>query len=125
MGNLAKCLLSSVAELASFSLMDSMVSLRDPKALTRASKMLAVEGGSVFELSFGLAGVVLPRASSIAMLLHPADIGLGAGYQSQGDPVCHGCAGFAAHHMNWTKAWQWLFSNIANPSLQVSSESLR
>jgi hypothetical protein len=58
--------------------MDSMVSLRDPKAPTRASEKLAVEGGSVFELSFGLAGVAFPRASSIAMSLHRTILGLGA-----------------------------------------------
>jgi hypothetical protein len=73
--------------------MDSVVSLIDPKAPTRASEKLAVEGGSVFELSFGLAGVALPRASSIAMSLHRTILGLGFGfgYQSQGDHVCHGC----------------------------------
>jgi hypothetical protein len=85
--------------------MDYMVSLRDRKAPTRASEKLALEGDSVFELSFGLAGVALSRASDC--YVPPSDdTGLGVGYQSQGDPVCHGCAGFAAHHMNWTNFWQ-------------------
>jgi hypothetical protein len=58
--------------------MDSMVSLRDPKAPTRASEKLALLGGGlVFELSFGLAVLALPKAYSIAMSLNRTMLGLG------------------------------------------------
>jgi hypothetical protein len=63
--------------------MVSMVYLREPKAPTRASKKFAVlGGGSVFELSFGVAVVSLPKASSIAMSLHRTMLGLGSATES-------------------------------------------
>jgi hypothetical protein len=107
--------------------MDSMVSLRDLKAPTRASEKLAVlGGGSVFELSFGLAVVALPKASLIAMSLHRTMLGLGSASRVRATMYAMVVlSGFVAHHhMNWTNFWQcsteaiFLFSQrISDPAM--------
>jgi hypothetical protein len=74
---------------------------------TRASEKLAVEGGLVFELSFGLVGLALSRASSIAMSLHWTILGLGSAIRVRATLYAMVVSsGFAAHHMNWTNFWQ-------------------
>jgi hypothetical protein len=118
-------LLHSVAKVASFSLMDSMVSLRHPMASTRASKKLAVRGGSVLEPSFGLAVLALQKASLIAMSLHWTILGLGLAIRVRATLYAMVVSsGFAAHHMNWTNFWQcsteaiFLFSQrISDPTM--------
>jgi hypothetical protein len=89
--------------------MDSMVSfLGDPKAPTRASEKVAVGGGSVLELSFGLAVVALPKASSTAMSLHRTMLGLGSAIRVRTTMYAMVVlSAFAAQHMNkWTNFWR-------------------